>query len=650
MARLIVKSPYIKCGEGSAGARGYLKYIGTREHVELVPDGHPPTQKQEQLIKKLLKEYPDAGDLPEYTDYEEQKTKVNASSFISRALEQHWDTAQHSDVYMKYIATRPRAERIGSHGLFGDEARVDLDAVARELGQYTGNVWTHIISLHRDDAVRYGYDHASAWRNLLLAHRNEIADAMHIPPKDFRWYAAFHDEGDHPHVHMMAWSVQPGQARLTKDGIRQIKSALTNDVFRYELNEVLEQKSVSRNALVREARDALRDLTEQLRQGVCNHPDMEQKMQALSMELGSVSGKKTYGYLPKRLKSQVDEIVDDMERLPAVSKTYDHWLELLREVESYYKDEQRQRKKLSEEKEFRAIKNAVIKEAERIRTDTPSFEDRGIEGEDEMGEACCTSDAFWRIYSYIADSSIPASQREQSMNRLEALAEQGNADAQYMMGRLFRDGPIPIPDTGYARYWFEQAARQGVVEAQYSLGKLLLTDDVEVQDIHRGIQWLEIASRNGNSFAAYRLGKEYLRGEIVAKDAQKAKAYFTRSAEDGNPYGQYMLGKLLLTEGDTERGLDWMWQASKQGNAYAQFFLDRERELHPPSVMLSTSRLLHHMANIFRDTVPKDATGQKLQISRKRLQELIQQKGKKAAMEYAKAQREYGGPTMSAPW
>ncbi len=233
MARLIVKSPYIKCGGGGRGAQGYLKYIGTREHVELVPDGHPPTQRQEQLIRKLLKDYPDSGDLPEYMDYAEQKTKGNASAFISRALEQHWDTAQHSDIYMKYIATRPRAERIGSHGLFGDEAHVDLDAVARELEQYTGNVWTHIISLHREDAVRYGYDHASAWRNLLLTHRNEIASAMHIPPKDFRWYAAFHDEGDHPHVHMMAWSAKPGQARLTKDGIRQIKSALTNDVFRY---------------------------------------------------------------------------------------------------------------------------------------------------------------------------------------------------------------------------------------------------------------------------------------------------------------------------------------------------------------------------------------------------------------------------------
>lgn len=383
MARLIVKSPYIKCGGGGAGAQGYLKYIGTREHVELLPDARPPTQKQTLLIAKLRKDFPDLNDDPVYAGYVSNPTKANASALISAVLEQHWDDAQRSEVYMKYIATRPRAERAGSHGLFGDEAPVDLNAAMEELEQYTGNVWTHIISLSREDAVRYGYDHADAWRNLLLTHRNEIAEAMHIPPKDFRWYAAFHDEGNHPHVHMMAWSVKPGQAYLNRDGIRQIKSALTNDVFRYELTEMLEQKSESRDALVQEARSALRELADQMEQGFCYHPEAEQRMQTLAMELGSVKGKKSYGYLPKRLKQQVDEIVDEMERLQKVSDAYDRWLELQRQVDSYYKDEKRPRRKLSEEKEFRAIKNAVIREAEQIRLGTPTFEDRGVELEDE---------------------------------------------------------------------------------------------------------------------------------------------------------------------------------------------------------------------------------------------------------------------------
>lgn len=213
MARLIVKSPYIKCGSGQ-GAGGYMKYIATRERVEIIPDDRPPTRKQEQLITKLSKDFPNVKELMEYDDYVQDPTKANASSLITLALEENWSQVQTSEGYAKYIATRPRAERLGDHGLFGDEDSVDLDKAMSELEHYTGNVWTHIISLHREDAERLGYNNAQAWRSLLRTHRNDIATAMKIPPQDFRWYAAFHDEGKHPHVHMMAWSVKPGQASV----------------------------------------------------------------------------------------------------------------------------------------------------------------------------------------------------------------------------------------------------------------------------------------------------------------------------------------------------------------------------------------------------------------------------------------------------
>ena len=197
MARLIVKSPYIKCGKQNAG--GYLRYIATRERVEIIPDDRPPTRKQEQLITKLTKDFPDVKELLEYEDYVQKPTKANASSLITLALEEHWKQVQQTDGYMKYIATRPRAERLGDHGLFGDADCVDLSEAMSELEHYTGNVWMHIISLHREDAERLGYNNAQAWRALIRAHRNDIAAAMHIPPQDFRWYAAFHDEGHHPH-------------------------------------------------------------------------------------------------------------------------------------------------------------------------------------------------------------------------------------------------------------------------------------------------------------------------------------------------------------------------------------------------------------------------------------------------------------------
>ena len=263
MARLILKSPYLQC-DRNPSVSGYLQYIGTRERVELLPDDRPPTRKQEQLVRKLVKDFPSSKKLGEYSDYETKPTKANASAFITRTLEENWSAVQQSDGYMKYIATRPRAERLGDHGLFGDEETVNLEQAMLELDQYTGNVWTHIISLKREDAARFGYNNARAWMNLLRPNRNDIAAAMNIRPNHFRGYAAYHDEGNHPHVHMMAWSTVPSEAYLTREGIRNIKSTLTNQIFRQELLHTYEQKSQSRDELVWEARKAIRKLTREM--------------------------------------------------------------------------------------------------------------------------------------------------------------------------------------------------------------------------------------------------------------------------------------------------------------------------------------------------------------------------------------------------
>ena len=604
MARLIVKSPYIKCGGGNA-AGGYMRYIATRERVELIQDDRPPTRKQEQLIAKLVKDFPDARELDEYSDYREHPTKANASAFISQALEENWSDVQKSDGYMKYIAMRPRAERLGSHGLFGDKDGVELDKAMSELEHYTGNVWTHIISLKREDAERLGYDNARAWRNLLRAHRNDIAAAMNIPPQDFRWYAAFHDEGDHPHVHVMAWSANPGQAYLSQDGIRQIKSKLTNQIFRHEMLHLYEQKSASRDELVRQTRMAMKELVRSMAVGVADHPEAEQLMQKLAVQLEMVRGKKSYGYLPKSVKKQVDEIVDQMEQLPVVAACYQTLWELQNQVEDFYSEKERQRPPLSRQKEFRQIKNAVIQEAERIRLGEITFEDGGLAGNDEPEQTQDESYACRELGQIIRDESLLLENRDNAVEELEQLAELGDPHAQFLMGRFYRDGPLLIPDSQTARRRFTQAANTGLPQAQYALGKLLLSDDPEVRDPDEGLCWLKRAAQSGSHYAAYRLGKEYLTGEVVQKDAAKAVEWFAQSAAAGNQYAQYMLGKLYLmglgVSCDREQAIHWLTQSANQGNRYAQFFLDRQDELRPPSVMLSVTRLLHHMGNIFRD-------------------------------------------------
>ena len=627
MARLILKSPYLKC-DGNHSVSGYLRYIGTRERVELLPDDRPPTRKQEQLVRKLTKDFPEAKELGEYLDYESKPTKANASAFITRALEENWPAVQQSDGYMKYIATRPRAERLGDHGLFGDEDGVDLEKAMRELDQYTGNVWTHIISLKREDAARLGYDNARAWINLLRTNRNDIAAAMNIPPNHFRWYAAFHDEGEHPHVHMMAWSTVPEEAYLTKEGIRQIKSKLTNQIFQQEMLHTYEQKSQSRDALVREARRAIRRLTHEMAQSICSAPEIEQKMEQLAGQLEVVKGKKSYGYLPKSVKKTVDEIVEKLEGIPVVKSCYDQWCVLQSEVENYYHDKPRERKKLSQEKEFRQIKNAVIQEAERIRLGEITFEDADLSDHDEPERLRGESYACWELRQMIQDNTLLLADRDGVAEELERLAERGDTHAQYLLGQLYRDGPLLIPDSQKAKDWFTQAAEHGLPEAQYALGKLFLSDDLEVRDPDEGIRWLKEAAAQGNSWAAYRLGKEYLTGEALTKDTSKAAKWFTRSAEAGNQYAQYMLGKLYLTgQGvthDQTQAMVWFSRSAAQGNQYAQFFLEHQNDLRPPSVMLAATRLLYHMSRIFEDhALPQSSAG--LHVDRK-LRRKIQEK------------------------
>ena len=645
MARLIVKSPYIK----GSGAGGYLKYIGTREGVELLPDERPPTRKQEQLIAKLTKDFPDSRATDEFAAYTDSRTRYNASQFISRALEENWSSASGMEGYAGYIATRPRAERLGSHGLFGDEDSVDLDEVMTELQNYQGNVWTHIISLSREDAQRLGYDNAEAWRNLLRAHRSNIAGAMKIPPQNFRWYAAFHDEGHHPHVHMMAWSTVPGEAYLSRDGIRQIKSQLTNHIFQQEMLQTYEQKSKSRDELVQESRHVLSELADRMERGIADHPEVERLISELAALL-QAKGKFSYGYLPKKQKRLVDGIVDEMERLDVVHEAYQRWCELQWQVERYYHDKPREKKKLSEQKEFRQIKNAVIHVAAQIQVGTVTFEDRDLRRENEAEEMRYAPDWLYFLWDTVRDGSLPIEERDEAARKLIRYADTGDPWAQLYVGRLYRDGGILLPNTELAACYFHDAAGQGLASAQYALGTLLLEDE-EVRDPAEGLRWLEKAAENGNSYAAYRLGKEYLTGRNTERDTDRAMEYFRQAADGRNQWAQYMLGKLCLMD-DRELARHWFSLAAEQGNPYARYLLNRMDEYKPPSVLLAATRLLYHLSRVFRENTPRISTGSSMHIDRKRLEELRRKRialGHKAD-NHDEEQSYSGMGGMETPW
>ena len=270
-------------------------------------------------------------------------------------------------IYMRYIATRPRAEKHEGHGLFGAEPHVDLEQAMQELKAHEGNVWTIIYSLRREDAARLGYDNAESWRLALLAHQNDFAEAMQIPPEHLHWYAAFHDEGEHPHIHMMLWSDDSKYGFLRKDRLLHMQSVLTNTIYADELKEIYIQKDVAYKEVTEAAREVMRELVDRMESVSAPPASIQQKLLDLANELASVSGEKQYGYLRKPLKDKVDEIVDELEKLPEVAAYYAAWNGLRDTLEGYYKSTPRQHNPLSQQKEFRAIKNAIIQEAERLR-------------------------------------------------------------------------------------------------------------------------------------------------------------------------------------------------------------------------------------------------------------------------------------------
>lgn len=380
MAKLVQKSGYIKSGKAS----GYMRYIATREGVERLAGNGAVTKGQRELIQKLLHDFPDAVELFEYEDYCKTPTLGTASAFITMALDANLHEIDSESGYMQYIATRPRVQKRGTHGLFSSATAVDLASAMSELEAHEGNVWTIIYSLRREDAARLEFDNADAWRTLLMENAPTLAKSMKISLNNFHWYAAFHDEGHHPHIHMMVWSDDPKEGFLTKDGIAAMRSKLTNAIFRDEMQQIYERKDVAYSDLVEAAQNAMREMISRMQRQVCDSPIIEDNMHQLVQTLETTTGKKQYGYLKKPLKQLVDTVVDALAELPEVSECYEVWNQIHEELnECYGHSTPWERLPLSQRKEFRKIKNDIIREAESIRLGLPTFEDEGMQDDPE---------------------------------------------------------------------------------------------------------------------------------------------------------------------------------------------------------------------------------------------------------------------------
>lgn len=365
MAKLVTKFKYLKPNR-KVSADGYAKYIATREGVEKIDDTKkfaPATEKQKNLIEKILKDFPDSKDMFEYVDYLEKQNQGSASDFISRVMEDYAYEISGRKAYADYIATRPRAERFGSHGLFTDDGvQVQLSKVTEELDKHKGNIWTAIISIRREDAERLGFNTGTRWRDMLRTQTEALAKNLKIPMENLRWYAAFHNESHHPHVHLIAYSTVENEGYLTQKGVENLRSSFAKDIFQQDLLCIYERQTEHRDKLRAEARDIVEDLVSKINSEIYISASIQNKLLELADKLSKTKGKKVYGYLKSDVKALVDSIVDELANDGRIKKLYDLWYEQKENTIRTYTDEIPDRIPLAQNKEFKSIKNAIIKE------------------------------------------------------------------------------------------------------------------------------------------------------------------------------------------------------------------------------------------------------------------------------------------------
>lgn len=572
MAKLVTKFKYLKPGKKKKG--GYARYIATREGVEKIDDSQknePATEKQQQFITKITVDYPEVKELLEYEDYTLKPTVENASELISRAMEQVADDILDSKTYADYIATRPRAQRFGAHGLFSDDGKpVNLRKVSHELNLHEGNVWTAIISLRREDAERLGYDSGERWRDMLRAHTQEFSEQFHIPMENLRWFAAFHNESYHPHVHMIIYSTDTSAGYLSKNNVNNLRSSLGKEIFAQDLVCKYKEQTAHRDSLRTESKELVANIIAQINQGNYDNPVLETKLLELSKKLSETGGKKVYGYLNADTKALVDKIVDELAGDERLSQLYELWYQDKVFIRSTYTDEPAERVPLSQNNEFKPIRNAVIREALNI------FEDR-FTVEDE-NEVVASETESIHIPLDDSDEEEPSQPRFSEFERLKRKAKAGNMYSQYALAKLLLNNDSENYDPESAVDWLKKSSERGNSVAKYRLGKLFLLGEDVPQDTGEALRWLNSASDDGYEYAQYLLGKLYAEGTVVEKDVFMALLYLERAALENNPYAAYLAGKLRLTDAenrDTHRAVEHFTTAAENGNSYAEYMLGK---------------------------------------------------------------------------
>lgn len=378
MAKLVTKFKYLKPNRDKSFGN-YARYIATREGVEKIDDSKkyaPATKKQQELIEKLVTDFPDSKDFFEYKDYLVSKNIESASEFISRVMEDYSYEISGRKTYAKYIATRPRAERFNSHGLFTDDGvEIKLTSLVKELDEYEGNIWTAVISLRREDAERLDFNNGDRWRSFLRSQTDVLSENLKIPLSNLRWYAAFHNESHHPHVHLIAFSDNPKEGYLSEKGVNNIRSSFAREIFKDDLLNVYERQTEHRDMLRDKAHELVSNAVESINSGYYDNQNVQELLLKLADRLSKTKGKKVYGYLAPETKDLVDSILKELADDNRIKALYELWCEQKEEILRTYTDDMPKRIPLENNKEFKKIKNIIIKEALNLAIENDDFSD-----------------------------------------------------------------------------------------------------------------------------------------------------------------------------------------------------------------------------------------------------------------------------------
>ena len=538
------------------------------------------------MLRDLLSDFPEAKRYLEYEDYTANPTVENASELISTIIERNADVIGNRQNFVGYMAMRPGVQKRGSHGLFNEKDEpIILDRVANEIANHKGNVWSHVISLRREDAIRLGYDNSEAWRQLVMRHISDIAKNQKISLCNLKWYAAFHDTTHHPHIHLLVYSENTKEGFLTNEGINKIRSAFANDIFKDDLQSIYQEQTLSRDELKAVSKTEFESVVRKIQQSDFENPQLENLIRKLYSQLQNVKGKKVYGYLKADVKKTVDEIFIRLSENESIQKMYSLWCEMEQQKHDVYSSAKLQFPKLADNKEFKSVKNMIIRTVLDMNSPVVDIE---IE-EPELTEK--TDDDITDIPPQIDESKQLENDNVIFSDNEELTAEEFTCSNESAV-------TVDIDDEPQSKYYLKWST------AYKEACKIIYNKQSKLEDFQKAEQLLLNESRSGNVLAIQDLGKLYSTDKLGEKDEKKSFSFYEEAFQgfmeiepdsdfmfpyepkfDGQimkpvnmrSYVWYRIGKMhcygLGTEQDYAQSFEWFLKSAHEGNKFAQYSL-----------------------------------------------------------------------------